>query len=98
MITNTDEWINHLETLQFDEYSKEIASKILEGIPDEYSKQFFIDSYEYVYNCYKQNKPLEANLFKIYLEDIKGYKNIKLEEFLRMTFLLSYCGFNITEN
>ena len=95
---NSEEWQNYLDTLSFDDRCIEIKNKILLGLEDNQSKQFFIDSFDYVYNLYKQNKPLEANLFRIYLEDIKGYKNIKLEEFIRIIVLLSYCGFIISEN
>jgi len=43
---------------------------------------------------YKDGKPLEMNLLKIYLESVKGYKNIKMTEALNIMLLLSYCGFD----
>lgn len=98
MLDNSEEWQKYLDTLSFENRAIEIKNKILDGLEDETSKQCFQDCFEYVLNLYKQNKPLEANLFRIHLEDIKGYKNIKLEEFIRIILLLSYCGFNISEN
>lgn len=96
-MNSSEEWQRYLDTLSFDDRCIEIKNKIAEGIPDDYSKQFFIDCFNYVYNLYKQNKVLDVNLLKIHLEDIKGYKHIKFEEMLKIMFLLAYCGFSLSD-
>jgi hypothetical protein len=48
-----------------------------------------------MYKLYQQGKPLEPKLLKIYLENIKGYKNIKLEDMVRIVLLMGLCGFHI---
>ena len=47
---------------------------------------------------YKEGKPLDINQLKIYLEQIKGYKNIKMTEVINIMLLLSFCGFSFDEN
>ncbi len=95
-MNNFDNWIQSLNNMSFDEYSHNIKDKILQSNMDAQSKQQFSDCFDYVYKLYKSNKPLDVNLFKIYLEEIKGYKNIKMSEFINMMILLCYCGFNIS--
>ena len=55
------------------------------------NKQDLLD----VIGLYKSGKPLDVKLLKIHLEEVKGYKNIKIDEFINLMILLSYCGFNI---
>lgn len=90
-----EEWSKSLETMDFDHYSLAIKEKIMESDLDDYSKQVFNDCFEYVTKLYKDGKPLDVNLLKIHLEEVKGHKNIKMEDFINLMFLLSYCGFNI---
>lgn len=90
-----EEWSKSLETMDFDHYSLAIKDKIMESDLDDYSKKAFNDCFEYVSKLYKAGKPLEVKLLKIYLEDVKGYENIKLDEFINLMILLGYCGFNI---
>jgi hypothetical protein len=89
-----DKWKESLKNMSFEDYAITIKNKILEDNLNTESKQYFCDCFDYVFNCYKKNKPLELNLIKIYLEDIKGYKNIKMEEFIRTLLLLNLCGFS----
>ena len=97
---NTDtrtynQWINSLSNMNFDQYCIAIKNKILESNQvDTNFKQQFNDCFDYVYKLYKNNKTFEPNLIKIYLEDIKGYKNIKMTELFTIMILLSYCGFS----
>ena len=58
------------------------------------SKEQFEVCFDYVMSLYKENKPLDFHLLKIYLEDVKGCKNIKMTEVLNILLLLSYCGFS----
>ena len=88
-------WKESLKQMNFDEYTDEMKSRILNSNMDNDSKKQFNDCYEYFKKLYKSGKPLEANLLKIYLEEIKGYKNIKMEEFIRIVILLGFCGFQI---
>ena len=59
---------------------------------------YFQDCFDYVFKLYKTNKPLEINLLKIYLEQVKDYKNIKMDVFITTMILLSFCGFNLKFN
>ena len=90
-----EEWSKSLESMDFDHYSLAIKEKIMESDLDNYSKLVFNDCFEYVSKLYKSGKPLEVKLLKIHLEEVKGYKNIKIDEFINLMILLSYCGFNI---
>lgn len=97
-ISTSEEWQEYLDTLSFDERCVEIKNMILSSPDlDEYSKSYFSDSFDYVYKKYKDNKPLESKLFKIHMEEVMGYKNIKIDEFIRVIILLTYCGFEITD-
>ena len=90
-----EEWSKSLETMDFDHYSLAIKEKIMQSDLDDYSKQVFNDCFEYVSKLYKSNKQLDVKLLKIYLEEVKGRKNIKVDEFVKLMILLGYCGFNI---
>lgn len=97
-ITTSEQWQEYIDTLPFDERCIEIKNKILSSPDmDSISKSYFSDSFDYVYKKYKDNKPLDVKLFKIYMEDVKGYKNIKFDEFVRIIILLTYCGFEISD-
>lgn len=92
-----EEWSKSLENMDFDHYSLEIKNKILESNDmDDLSKRYFSDCFDYVYKLYKNNKQLDMHLLKIYLEEVKGYKNIKLSEIIPMLILLGYCGFDLS--
>lgn len=90
-----EEWSKSLESMDFDHYSLAIKEKIMESDLDDYSKQAFEACFEYVTKLYKAGKPLDVNLLKIHLEEVKGFKNIKMDEFINLMLLLSYCGFSI---
>lgn len=90
-----EEWSKSLESMDFDHYSLAIKEKIMESDLDNYSKLVFNDCFEYISKLYKSRKPLDVKLLKIHLEEVKGYKNIKIDEFINLMILLSYCGFNI---
>lgn len=97
-ISTSEEWQEYVDNLPFDERCVEIKNKILSSPDmDTTSKSYFSDSFDYVYKKYKDNKPLDVKLFKIHMEDVKGYKNIKFDEFVRIIILLTYCGFEITD-
>lgn len=94
-----EEWKQNLQKLNFDEYVMQMKERILsDKTIDELSQRYFNDCFDYVYKLYKSNKPLELNLLKIYLEQVKDYKNIKMDEFIRTIILLSFCGFSFVFN
>lgn len=90
-----EEWSKSLESMDFDHYSVEIRNKILDSNMDDQSKQIFSDCFDYMTKLYKSNKPLDVNLLKIYLEQVKGYKNVTMKTFINIMILLNYCGFDI---
>ena len=55
-------------------------------------KKIFTDVFEYCEKLVSQHKPLETNLLKIYLEDIKGYDIDKINV-VRILILVTLCGF-----
>lgn len=89
-----DEWKAGFEGLDFEHSAIRFRDKILESPElDAKSRKYFKDCFNYVMEQYKANKPLLTSLLKIHLVDIKGYKQLTVEEFSRMLALLSLCGF-----
>ena len=73
---------------------KMIRDRIL--LSNEFSeadRQLFNTVYDYVEKVYSQGKPLEPNLLKIYLHDLKGY-DIDNVSIVRILCLVSLCGFS----
>lgn len=95
-----EEWIKTTQDLSgdFEQYAQLMKQTILRGNLDEQSKEQFEVCFQYVMSLYKEGKPLDINQLKIYLEQIKGYKNIKMTEVINIMLLLSFCGFSFTEN
>lgn len=91
-----EEWNKLAQQLSgnFERYAEMMKQTILKGNLDMQSKEQFEVCFDYVMSLYKENKPLDFHLLKIYLEDVKGYKNIKMTEVLNILLLLSYCGFS----
>lgn len=97
-MTDFEQWKQKLSNMNFELFAKEIKNKMLDSNMDDLSKQQFSDCFDYMYKLYQQGKPLEPKLLKIYLEDIKGYKNIKLEDMVRIVLLMGLCGFHIKQD
>lgn len=95
-----EEWIKLAQELSadFEQYAQLMKQTILKGNLDEQSKEQFEVCFDYVMSLYKDGKPLDINQLKIYLEQIKGYKNIKMTEVINIMLLLSFCGFSFDEN
>ena len=91
-----EEWNKLAQDLSgdFEKYAEMMKYTILKGNLDDQSKEQFKVCFDYVMSLYKEGKPLDFHLLKIYLEDVKGYKNIKMTEVLNILLLLSYCGFS----
>lgn len=90
-----EQWISRLETLSFEDRAIELKNKILESpeLADE-SRRYFNDCFNYVMEQYKYNKPLSTSLMKIHLVDIKGYKQLTVQELSRIMIMLGLCGFS----
>lgn len=93
-MNTSEEWLKSLEGLEFAEYAQAVRDKILEGNMDEQSKKQFSDCFEYAMELYNEGKQFDIKLFKIYLEDIKGYKNVNMSGVINILLLLSFCGFS----
>lgn len=96
-----EEWLELAKKLSgdFEKYAEMMKQTILvKGNLDEASKEQFEVCFDYVMSLYKEGKPLDFHLMKIYLEEVKGYKNIKMTEIINILLLLSYCGFSFNEN
>ena len=93
-----EQWSERLSKLSDDEISIEIKNKILERANiDEKSKRVFNDCYDYFKKNIKAEKPVDIELLKIYLTDIKGY-DVKKINIYQILLLLSFCGINININ
>lgn len=89
-----EEWQAGFEGLDFEQSAIRIKDKILESPElDSKSRQYFSDCFNYVMEQHKAKKPLSTSLLKIHLVDIKGYKQLTVDELSRTLVLLSLCGF-----
>lgn len=95
--TNTDDhgfndWADGLEKMSDLDISDEIHKRILEkGNLSNEDKQLFDSAYNYCKKLIKQNKQLEPNLLRIYLEEICGYKLSHIN-FTNLIVLLAMSG------
>lgn len=90
-----NEWMENLKTLSFEEYAEEIKKQIIKSPElDEHSRRYFNDCFSYVMETYKSGKPLSTSLMKTHLVNVKGYKQLTVEEFSRVIIMLSLCGFS----
>lgn len=90
-------WCDYLQNsgLNDKEISLEIQKKILESPDlDKQSKVIFKDTCDYLYKLIDQNKPLEINLLKIYLENLCGH-NIEKISIINTLILCGMCGINV---
>lgn len=80
------------------EISLKIREKILEsgGLDSRHDKEFFVDVYDYVKKLIDQHKPLEINLLRIYLEEIKGY-DLTESSIIGALMLCAACGLQLVE-
>lgn len=93
-MTQFEKWKSEFENLSFEEYAKKIRDKILESPQLEpEAKEIFKDAFEYMLELTEAKKPLDTNLLKIRLVDIKGHKNFDMIGFTQVLMLLSLCGF-----
>lgn len=94
-------WKNELLNgdLTPDEISLKIRDKILESpqLSTPEQKQFYIDVYDYVKKLIDRGKPLEINLLRIYLEEVKGY-DLTVHSIIATLILVSACGIQLNAN
>lgn len=89
-----EEWKAGFDGLSFEESAIRLKDKLLESPEfDKTSRKYFQDAFNYVLEQYRLKKPLSTALLKIHLVDIKGYKQLTIEELSRILVLLSLCGF-----
>lgn len=90
------EWLDRISAAPFEERAEAIRDKMIESDElDKESIQCFIDSFDYFMKLYKQGKDLDTNVYKIYMQDVKGYKSFSGLQFIRILTMLCFCGFNI---
>lgn len=95
-LENYKQWLNSLDKLDDLAVSREIYNRVREkGNLDKDTKKLFETAYEYCVKLINQNKPLESNLLKIYLEDINGIQ-ISQINLINLILLLSACGINFS--
>ncbi|WQJ53586.1 MAG: hypothetical protein [Wendovervirus sonii] len=89
-----NEWLNKLEKLSDTEIAYELHDRIMNhsNLDDE-SKEIFDLSFQYCMKLIKNEKPLETNLLKIYLEDVH-HKNVSRIDTVVLFTLLNVCGIN----
>ena len=89
-----EEWKAGFENLTFDEQAKRIRDKLLESDElDTKSKQYFSDAFDYVSSLNRDGKPLDTNLMRIHMTEIKNYKALTLQDFTKVLLMLSLCGY-----
>lgn len=89
-----EEWISGFEGLSFEEYAVRVKNKILESPElDKKSKAYFTDAFNYVMGLHKANKPLDTNLMRIHMTEVKNYTMLTLNDFTKVLLMLSLCGF-----
>lgn len=92
-----DEWTAGFEGLSFEESANRIKDKILESPEfDDKSRNYFTDAFNYVMSVYKSGKPLDTELMRIHMVDIKQHTGMSLQDFTRVLMLLSLCGFKFS--
>ena len=92
-----EEWANRLEHMTDKEVSYEIYQRIMASKElGEESRKLFSMAYEYCMKLINQGKPLEPNLLKIYLKDIKG-QDISQINLINLFTLLAICGINFSK-
>lgn len=92
-----EEWCAGFENLNFEQSAERMRDQILKSPElDKKSRQYFTDAFAYVMRLHKENKPLDTNLMRIHMVDIKGYKGISVQEFGRVLLLLAFCGFEFS--
>lgn len=93
-----EQWANRLEKMSDREASYEIYQRIMNHSDiDKESLELLSIAYEYCIKLIDQGKPLEINLLKIYLRDIKG-KDISEIKVLNLFAMLSLCGINFEKS
>lgn len=91
-----EKWADKLSNMSDREASYEIYQQILKnGNLDKESAELLTLSYNYCLKLIDQGKPLEPNLLKIYLKDIKG-KDIAQINVINLFALLALCGINFS--
>lgn len=85
-------WLNNLSKMDDMSVSRELYNRIVyHSNIDKESIELFKLAYEYAVKLINQGKPLEPNLLRIYLRDIKG-KDVNQINMINLIALLGICG------
>jgi len=100
-LSNTDNgfnaWADKLETMTDEEICYEIHDRIMNNSDiDKESLELFDLSFHYCMKLISQNKPLESNLLKIYLQDVH-HKDVNQINIFILFALLGTCGITFKE-
>src|SRR5574344_381608 len=94
------EWLDSLSKMDFENQANTIKEVIIKkGELEEKSKKYFSDCFDYFMKQTKLKKPIDTSLMKIYLVNVKGWKEEELGgfmEMMRIFIMLSMCGFKIS--
>ena len=89
-----EEWISGFDGLTFEESAIRVKNKILESTElDQKSKSYFTDAFNYVMNLHQSNKPLDVNLMRIHMTEVKNYTMLTFDDFTKVLLMLGLCGF-----
>lgn len=85
-------WLDRLSKMDDMSVSRELYDRVVNHSDiDKESIELFKIAYDYAIKLINQGKPLEVNLLKIYLQDIKG-KDINQINMINLVALLGICG------
>lgn len=92
-----NQWADKLSHMSDREASREIYNRIMSHSDiNKDALDVFSDAYEYCIKLIDQGKPLETNLLKIYLEEVKG-RDINKINVVNLFTLLGICGINFNK-
>lgn len=90
-----EQWMADLEGMGFEERADAISEKIMEGIEDPMSREFFERTYKYVKRQYKNRQPLELKEYYDRIIRSERYGKVGISEFGRIMTLIELCGYGI---
>ena len=96
--TEYNAWLNKLEKMDDMSISRVLYNRIVyHSDIDTESIELFKIAYDYSIKLINQGKPLEVNLLKIYLQDVKG-KDINQINMVNLITLLGICGIDFKKS
>lgn len=92
-----EKWADALSHMDDLSVSRELFNRIMNhsDLNDD-DKALLSDAYQYCQKLLKYGKPLEPDLLRIYLQDLKGYE-ISQINMVNLIIMLGCCGIVFTE-